>query len=100
MNGHIENPLTLADICARVNLNPPQLRRILQNFLGTSPGRYYLELRLERASQLLKWSNLKLMEIAAASGFSDSAAFPTPTASIAAARRRRSANATCPPERD
>ena len=75
MNSHIENPLSLAKICTEVSLSPPRLRRIFRNFLGTSPGRYYLNLRLERASQLLKWSNLKLIEIAAASGFTDSAAF-------------------------
>ena len=75
MNNNLENPLSIEQICAQVNLSPPRLRRVFQNFLGTNPGRYYLQLRLERASQLLKWSNLKLMEIAAASGFTDSAAF-------------------------
>lgn len=75
MNNHLENPVTLAQVCAGVGVSAQRLRRIFRNFLGATPGRYYLDLRLERASQLLKWSNLKLMDIAAACGFSDSAAF-------------------------
>jgi len=74
MNENIENPVSLTKICHRVRLSPPRLRRIFRNYLGVNPGRYYLDMRLERASQLLKWSNLKLIEIAAACGFSDSAA--------------------------
>ena len=75
MHTNLENPLSLTQICHRVGVSEARLRRSFRRFLDTTPGRYYLELRLERAAQLLKWSNLKLMEIASASGFNDSAAF-------------------------
>ena len=75
MNNHIESPLTLPDIERVTGLSPARLRRIFGKFLHTTPGQYYLGLRLDRASRLLKFSDMKLMEISAACGFSDSAAF-------------------------
>ncbi|MFT0182704.1 GlxA family transcriptional regulator [Pseudomonas benzopyrenica] len=69
MEEHIEEPLDIGDISKRVNLSRRQLERCFVRHLNASPLRYYVELRLTRARQLIVHSNRALTQVALATGF-------------------------------
>ena len=46
-----------------------QLERLFRRYVDRSPKRYYLELRLTRARQLIQQTNRSVTEIAVATGF-------------------------------
>lgn len=69
MEENLEEPLTLADLAEETELSTRQLERLFHKYLGCTPRRYYLELRLKRARSLLTQSSLPVMEVALACGF-------------------------------
>ena len=75
MENHIETPLTIAEIAARLGISIRSLETRFQNILGQSPHGHYLELRLGEAFRLATDSNAPVSEIAAATGFNSQAAF-------------------------
>ena len=56
-------------------MSPRQLERLFARYLGRSPQRYYMEIRLERARNLLMQTEMSVIEIALASGFASAAHF-------------------------
>ena len=77
MQRHIENPLTLPDIARRVGLSPRQLERLTQRHAGQSPLRLYMQLRVERARELLIYSDRPVIDVAVQAGFSSTSHFAT-----------------------
>lgn len=75
MERNLEAPLKMTEICKRVNISQRQIERLFQIEYGTSPCKYYLRCRLERAHDLLMFTRLPLYEISLASGFSSPAQF-------------------------
>jgi transcriptional regulator GlxA family with amidase domain len=69
MEANIEEPMTLDELSHHVGLSRRQLERLFQRYLQCVPTRYYLELRLERARQLLLQSSMPIVDIALACGF-------------------------------
>jgi len=69
MEANIEEPMTLDELSHHVCLSRRQLERLFQRYLHCVPTRYYLELRLERARQLLLQSSMPIVDIALACGF-------------------------------
>lgn len=69
MEKHIEEPLAVEDIAGQVGVSRRQLERRFARYLGAGPNRYYMELRLTRARQLIVQSNRSLTEVAIATGF-------------------------------
>ncbi len=69
METHIEDPITTADIAAEVGLSLRQLERLFGKCLNCSPKKYYLDLRLQRARNLLLQTDMPMAEIAMACGF-------------------------------
>lgn len=69
MEANIEEPMTLDELSHHVGLSRRQLERLFQRYLHCVPTRYYLELRLERARQLLLQSSMPIVDIAMACGF-------------------------------
>lgn len=69
MEANIEEPMTLDELSHHVALSRRQLERLFQRYLETVPTRYYLELRLERARQLLLQTSMPIVDIARACGF-------------------------------
>jgi transcriptional regulator GlxA family with amidase domain len=69
MEANLEEPISLDEISAHVNLSRRQLERLFQKHLGCVPTRYYLELRLSRARQLLLQTSKSIVDIAFACGF-------------------------------
>ncbi|MGB0865444.1 MAG: GlxA family transcriptional regulator [Granulosicoccaceae bacterium] len=69
MEANIEEPMTLSELAHHIGLSRRQLERLFKKYLGCVPTRYYLELRLERARQLLLQTSMPVVDIALACGF-------------------------------
>ena len=75
MEANIKEPISQFELASSVNLSRRQLQRLFQKYLACSPSRYYLQLRLQRARELLLQTDLSLVEIAAQTGFVSSSHF-------------------------
>lgn len=69
MEANIEEPMSPDELAHHVGLSRRQLERLFQKYLSCVPTRYYLELRLARARQLLLQTNLSIVDVALACGF-------------------------------
>ena len=58
-----------ADLARTSGLSTRQLERLFRKYLGRSPARYYLELRLNKARLLLLQTNMSVIDVALACGF-------------------------------
>ena len=69
MEANIAEPLQLVEIAEYVGLSRRQIERLFQQYMGRSPARYYLEIRLDRARHLLMQSTMAVVDVAIACGF-------------------------------
>lgn len=69
MEANIREPISQDDLAKYVGLSRRQLQRLFQRYLLCGPSRYYLQLRLQRARELLRQTSTGLVEIAASTGF-------------------------------
>ena len=72
MQKNIEEPLTIEAICQDLSISRRQLERLFKQFLNQSPMNCYLDIRLTRAFALLRETNMTVMQIAVATGFTTS----------------------------
>lgn len=75
MNGHIEEPVSAARLASEVGMSTRQLERLFRRYLDRSPKRYYLELRLEKARRLLLQTDMSVIYVALACGFTSPSHF-------------------------
>lgn len=75
MEANIENPLSPSELAGHAHLSVRQLERLFRSHLDKSPTGYYMQIRLERARQLLRESHLSVAEIGIACGFSSAPHF-------------------------
>src|SRR3546814_11199749 len=66
MEGYLEEPLARAELARRAGLSSRQLERLFRRYLGRTPTRYYLELRLHRARALLTQTSMSILNVALA----------------------------------
>lgn len=69
MEANLEEPLSLAELAQLSRCPARQLQRMFKKQLDVSPSRYYLTLRLHKARELLRQSDLSLAGITGACGF-------------------------------
>lgn len=69
MRSNIEEPIDIEDIAQYAGVSRRHLERLFSRYVKATPPRYYLELRLTRARQLLLSTNKTLTEISVACGF-------------------------------
>ena len=69
MSENIEEPLSTKEIAGEVGISTRQLERLFMRYLQSTPSKYYLEMRLQRARNLLLQSERSVTEIAVATGF-------------------------------
>ncbi len=69
MEANLEEPMSLDELAQHVGLSRRQLERLFQKHLRCVPTRYYLELRLARARQLLLQTSMSIVDVAFACGF-------------------------------
>ncbi|CUH77168.1 GlxA family transcriptional regulator [Tropicibacter naphthalenivorans] len=75
MATHLDDPLPLERIAEELDLSLKQLRRICRQTLNKTPAQIYLEMRLERAQQLVQDTDLPVSDVAQATGFASPSAF-------------------------
>ncbi len=75
MERNLEHLIGITEIAKAVNLSQRQLGRLFQRHTGVSPVRYYLDVRLDRARGLLTQTELPILEVAIACGFTSNAQF-------------------------
>jgi transcriptional regulator GlxA family with amidase domain len=69
MECNIEEPLTMEEVATHMQFSARQLERLFRETLNCTPRQYYLQLRLERARQLLTRTNRPIADIVMACGF-------------------------------
>jgi AraC family transcriptional regulator, glycine betaine-responsive activator len=69
MEENIEKPLSLERIAKATGLSRRQIERLFKRDLNCVPKRYYLEMRLRRARELLLQTAMPIMDITTACGF-------------------------------
>ena len=67
----LEQPLDLRDLASSFHLSYDRFRHIFKQHTGLAPYQYHLELRINRAKELLAGTSLSVKEIAAALQFED-----------------------------
>jgi transcriptional regulator GlxA family with amidase domain len=77
MEANIEEPLSTDEIAGLAGISRRQLERLFKQYLGSLPSRYYLELRLQRARQLLLDTNHSIVQVGLMCGFSSGSHFST-----------------------
>ncbi|WP_250207910.1 GlxA family transcriptional regulator [Curvibacter sp. CHRR-16] len=75
MAANIEEPLSVLEIANAIPLSVRQLERLFHRYCQMSPAQYYMQLRLQRARELLTHSALPIMEITVACGFQSASHF-------------------------
>jgi len=75
MEAAIEQPPSVADIAAELGLSQRRLEMLFAEKLATSPGRFFLDLRLDEARRMVTDTRLSMQEIALRTGFSSQMAF-------------------------
>lgn len=69
MECNIEEPLAMEEIATHMQFSARQLERLFRESLNCTPRQYYLQLRLDRARQLLTRTNRPIADIVMACGF-------------------------------
>ncbi len=75
MEQNIEEPISPASLAKDVGMSTRQLERLFRRYLNRSPKRYYMELRLAKARNLLMQTDMSVINVALACGFASPSHF-------------------------
>ncbi|WP_282077177.1 GlxA family transcriptional regulator [Epibacterium ulvae] len=75
MEANIEEPISPSILAQDVGMSTRQLERLFRRYLNRSPKRYYMELRLQKARNLLMQTDLSVINVALACGFASPSHF-------------------------
>ncbi|SIT14938.1 transcriptional regulator, AraC family with amidase-like domain [Roseivivax lentus] len=75
MEADIEEPISPAALARDVGMSTRQLERLFRRYLNRSPKRYYMELRLQKARNLLMQTDMSVINVALACGFTSPSHF-------------------------
>ncbi len=75
MESNIEEPISPAVLAKDVGMSTRQLERLFRRYLNRSPKRYYMELRLQKARNLLMQTDMSVINVALACGFASPSHF-------------------------
>lgn len=75
MERNIEEPISPATLARDVGMSTRQLERLFRRYLSRSPKRYYMELRLQKARNLLLQTDMSVINVALACGFASPSHF-------------------------
>ena len=75
MEDNIEEPISPSVLATDVGMSTRQLERLFRRYLNRSPKRYYMELRLQKARNLLMQTDISVINVALACGFSSPSHF-------------------------
>ncbi|QJF51232.1 GlxA family transcriptional regulator [Roseobacter ponti] len=75
MEANIEEPISPSVLARDVGMSTRQLERLFRRYLNRSPKRYYMELRLQKARNLLMQTDMSVINVALACGFASPSHF-------------------------
>ena len=75
MERNIEEPISPSILAQDVGMSTRQLERLFRRYLNRSPKRYYMELRLQKARNLLMQTDMSVINVALACGFASPSHF-------------------------
>ena len=75
MESNIEEPISPSLLAKYVGMSTRQLERLFRRYLNRSPKRYYMELRLQKARNLLMQTDMSVINVALACGFASPSHF-------------------------
>jgi len=75
MEANIEEPISPSILARQVGMSTRQLERLFRRYLNRSPKRYYMELRLQKARNLLMQTDMTVINVALACGFASPSHF-------------------------
>jgi transcriptional regulator GlxA family with amidase domain len=75
MEVNIEEPISPSILAKDVGMSTRQLERLFRRYLNRSPKRYYMELRLQKARNLLMQTDMSVINVALACGFASPSHF-------------------------
>ena len=75
MEINIEEPMSPSILAKDVGMSTRQLERLFRRYLDRSPKRYYMELRLQKARNLLMQTDMSVINVALACGFASPSHF-------------------------
>ena len=75
MEENIEDPISPAVLASDVGMSTRQLERLFRRYLNKSPKRYYMEMRLQKARNLLMQTDMSVINVALACGFASPSHF-------------------------
>ena len=75
MESNIEEPISPAILVRDVGMSTRQLERLFRRYLNRSPKRYYMELRLQKARNLLMQTDMSVINVALSCGFASPSHF-------------------------
>lgn len=75
MEENIEEPISPSVLADEVGMSTRQLERLFRRYLNRSPKRYYMELRLRKARNLLLQTEMSVINVALACGFASPSHF-------------------------
>ncbi len=75
MEQNIEEPISPSVLAKDVGMSTRQLERLFRRYLNRSPKRYYMELRLQKARNLLMQTDMSVINVALACGFASPSHF-------------------------
>jgi AraC family transcriptional regulator, glycine betaine-responsive activator len=75
MADNLDEPYSAGALAKAAGLSVRQVERLFLRHLNVTPGRYYMRLRLERARELLRQTNMPILDVAIATGFTSHSYF-------------------------
>ena len=75
MEENIEEPVSPSVLASDVGMSTRQLERLFRRYMNRSPKRYYMELRLKKARNLLLQTDMSVINVALACGFASPSHF-------------------------
>jgi AraC-like DNA-binding protein len=68
---HLDRPIDMAVLAREFHLSYSHFRRLFKRYTGLAPSQYHLQLRLNKAKELLRATSLSIKEICGQLGFHD-----------------------------
>lgn len=75
MEANIEEPISPSVLAKEVGMSTRQLERLFRRYLNRSPKRYYMEIRLQKARNLLMQTDMSVINVALSCGFASPSHF-------------------------
>jgi len=75
MEANVKEPISQDELASYIGVSRRQLQRLFHRYLNCTPSKYYLQIRLTLARELLRQTSMKLVEVSASTGFFSSSQF-------------------------